>query len=142
MGVSDGFLGQALYRLKAALQARGIPVLPRLLHRAAMLVAQVAIGDPVVIRAGVYIAHGQVVIDGFTEIGSGTVIAPFASIGLRAGDVRGPRIGRNVVVGTGASILGRLTVGSGAQIGANSLVIRDVDERTIVAGAPARPVGD
>ena len=89
---SDAFLAQALYRLKAAGQARRIPVLPRLAHRLAMVVAQVSIGDPVVVHAGVYVVHGQVVVDGITEIHPGVVIAPFVTIGLRAGDLRGPTV--------------------------------------------------
>ena len=66
--VSDAFLAQALYRAKARMQALGVPVLPRIAHRLAMMTAQICIGDPVVMRPGVYIAHGQVVIDGFVEI--------------------------------------------------------------------------
>src|SRR5258708_22706686 len=45
--VSDAFLAQALYRIKARLQTLGIPLLPRLAHRLAMILAQVSIGDPV-----------------------------------------------------------------------------------------------
>ena len=89
--VSDAFLAQALYRAKAALQARGVPLLPRIAHRLAMAFAQVSIGDPVVVQPGVYILHGQVVIDGTVEIGTGVTIAPFVTIGLRAGDYQGPR---------------------------------------------------
>ena len=59
--VSDAFLAQALYRVKARLQALGVPVLPRLAHRLAMVLAQVSIGDPVVMQPGIYIVHGQVV---------------------------------------------------------------------------------
>jgi hypothetical protein len=51
--MSDAFLAQALYRAEARLQALGVPVLPRLAHRLAMALAQVAIGDPVVIHPGV-----------------------------------------------------------------------------------------
>ena len=68
-----------------------MPVLPRLAHRLAMPIAQVSIGDPVVVHPGVYILHGQVVIDGIVEIHSGAVIGPFVTIGLRAGDVAARR---------------------------------------------------
>ncbi|MSO79354.1 MAG: hypothetical protein EXQ79_07070, partial [Acidimicrobiia bacterium] len=78
--ISDAFFAQTLYRLKAWLQQRGVPVLPRLAHRLAMSIAQVCIGDPVVMHPGVYIAHGQVVIDGFVEVHSGVVISPFVTI--------------------------------------------------------------
>jgi hypothetical protein len=50
--VSDAFLAQALYRAKARAQALCIPVVPRLAHRLAMAIAQVSIGDPVVVPSG------------------------------------------------------------------------------------------
>src|ERR1700742_728383 len=62
--VSDAFLAHLLYRVKARGQALRIPLLPRLAHRLAIVTGQVAIGDPVVMAPGVYIVHGQVVIDG------------------------------------------------------------------------------
>ena len=138
--VSDAYLGQALYRLKAALQARGVPLLPRIAHRMAMVVAQISIGDPVIVAPGVYLIHGQVVADGLVEIGPGTTIAPFVTIGLRAGDVRGPTIGAAVSIGTGAKLIGPVRVGDGAQIGANAVVVSDVAPGATVAGAPARPL--
>lgn len=138
--VSDGFLGLVLYRLKATLQAKGVPFLPRIAHRLAMMVAQIAIGDPVVVHAGVYIVHGQTVIDGLTEIGPGAVIAPFTSIGLRSGNYQGPTVERGVHVGTGARVLGPVRIGAGAQIGANAVVIADVEAGAIAVGIPARAV--
>jgi serine O-acetyltransferase len=139
--VSDAFLAQALYRAKARLQALGVPVLPRLAHRLAMMIAQVCIGDPVVVEPGVYFAHGQVVIDGVTEVHSGVVIFPWVTIGLRAGDYQGPVIGANVKVGTGAKVVGPVKVGNGARIGANTVVITDVPARATVVGVPGRVVG-
>lgn len=138
---SDAYLAQAAYRAKARGQALGIPVLPRLAHRLAMVLGQVTIGDPVVIEPGIYLVHGQVVIDGLVEVGSGAVIAPFVTIGLRAGEVRGPRIGRDVSVGTGARIIGPVRIGDGAVIGANAVVVSDVAPGSTVVGVPARPVG-
>jgi serine O-acetyltransferase len=138
---SDAFAAQALYRIKAALQARGVPVVPRIAHRLAMMLAQVSIGDPVVVHPGVYIVHGQVVIDGPAEIHSGVTIAPWVTIGLRAGDYRGAVIERNVSIGTGAKVIGGVTVGEGATIGANAVVVDDVPPGVTVVGAPARAVG-
>lgn len=137
---SDAFLAQSLYRIKARLQALGVPILPRLAHRLAMSIAQISIGDPVIVSPGVYIVHGQVVVDGLAEIGPGVIIAPFVTIGLRAGDVRGASIERDVSIGTGAKLIGPVRIGVGAQIGANAVVVDDVPAGVTVIGAPARPV--
>ena len=107
-----------------------------------MMTSQVAIGDPVVIEAGVYMLHGQVVIDGITEIATGTVIGPFVSIGLVEGDYEGPTIEAGALIGTGSRILGPRRIGAGARIGANAVVTRDVAPGTTVVGSPARPVGE
>ena len=137
---SDAFIAQVCYRAKAAAQTRRIPVVPFILHRLAIMLGQIAIGDPVIIAAGVYIPHGQVVIDGFTRIGYGSVIGPFASIGLVAGEWRGPTIGEYVSVGTSASLLGYFTVGDRAKIGAGAVVLGDVPADGIAVGVPARVV--
>ena len=138
--VSDAFLAHVLYRVKARLQALGVPVLPRLAHKLAMALAQVSIGDPVVMQPGVYIVHGQVVADGLVEIESGVVLFPWVTIGLRAGEVRGAVIERDVSIGTGAKVIGPVRIGAAARIGANAVVVNDVEPGMTVVGAPARPV--
>jgi serine O-acetyltransferase len=140
-GTTDAFIGLALYRAKARLQGLGIPVLPRIAHRLAVMTAQVAIGDPVVIQPGIYLPHGQVVIDGFVKIASGTTIRPWVTIGLMEGNFEGPTIGKGVRIGTGAKILGPLTIGDGASIGANAVVLEDVPARATAVGVPARIIG-
>jgi serine O-acetyltransferase len=140
MLVTDAFLAQALYRVKARLQAIGVPLLPRLCHHLAIASGQVSIGDPVLVHPGVYLIHGQVVIDGFTEVHSGAVIGPFVTLGLRAGDLKGPWIGPGVTLGTGVKVLGRVEIGAGARVGANAVVVEDVGESVTVVGVPARPV--
>jgi serine O-acetyltransferase len=137
---SDAFLALMLYRAKARLQSLGVPLLPRLAHRLAMAIAQVSIGDPVIVQPGVYLLHGQVVIDGMVEISGNTVIGPFVTIGLVAGEFVGPTIGRGVRIGTGAKILGPIQVGPGAVIGANSVVVSDVPAGATAVGVPARIV--
>jgi serine O-acetyltransferase len=140
--VSDAFLAQALYRVKARLQALGVPVLPRLAHRLAMAIAQVSIGDPVVVHPGVYVVHGQFVADGLVEIHSGAMIFPWVTIGLRAGDVRGATIERDVSIGTGAKVIGGVRIGAGAKVGANAVVVDDVPAGATVVGIPARPISN
>ena len=136
--LSDAFGALVLYRLKAACQRRKIPVVPRLAHRAAIAWAQLSVGDPVLIHPGIILPHGQVVIDGFAEIHTGVRIRPFVTIGLKEGDITGPTIHPHAAIGTGAKVIGPISVGARARIGANSVVVHDVEPGAVVGGVPAR----
>lgn len=137
---TDAFFAQLMYRVKTALQSRSIPVLPRVAHRLAMISAQVCIGDPVVIQPGLYLPHGQVVVDGITVVGRDVVIAPWTTIGLTAGNFVGPTVGDHVNIGTGARLIGPIRVGAHAQVGANAVVIADVPDGCTAVGVPARTI--
>ncbi len=115
-----------------------MPLLPRLLGCFAASSAGLRIGSEVVIRPGVQLGHGQIVIAGETEIGSGSAIYPGTTIGPEPRDTRGPSIGREVVIGTGARLLGPITIGDGARIGANAVVSEDVPPGAVAIGVPAR----
>jgi serine O-acetyltransferase len=60
--------------------------------------------------------------------------------GKQCGD-RHPKIRRGVLIGAGAKVLGAITLGEGAKVGAGSIVLEDVPPYTTVVGNPARPVG-
>jgi len=134
---SDGFLAQSIYRARARLQGLGVPILPRILHRLAISISGLYIGDPVIVHPGVHLAHGQIVIDGIVEVHPGATIFPFVTIGLRAPSMVGPTIGPRVTIGSGAKVIGAVTVGELAKIGANAVVLADVPPRTTVVGVPA-----
>jgi serine O-acetyltransferase len=138
---SDAFLAQAIYRVRAALQRRGVPILPQICNRLSIMIAGVNIGDPVVVHPGVHLLHGKVVIDGLTEIRTGVTIGPFVSIGLISGNLLGPTIEEDVMVGASASVLGKLTVGREATIGANTAVFRDVPAGARVVPASGTVIG-
>lgn len=135
---ADEFLSLFLYRVRSALRDRGVPILPRLLYYASSFLYGVRIDNHVVIDAGIYLPHGQVVITGITRIGRGCYLAPFTGIGLIPGSAIGPTIGSDVQVGTGAKILGDLTIGNGARIGTNAVVLKDVPAGATAIGVPAR----
>jgi serine O-acetyltransferase len=139
--VTDAFFAQCCYRAKARTQALGIPLLPRVLHRLAIMTGQISIGDPVRMQPGVYIPHGQVVVDGLVTVDRGVVLSPFVTLGLKGGDVIGPTIGARTYIGTGAKVFGPVHVGMGARIGANAVVLDDVPAGATAVGVPARIVG-
>ncbi|MFB1482933.1 serine O-acetyltransferase [Corallococcus sp. RDP092CA] len=80
---------------------------------------------------GVIIAPG-------VEIGENSFISQNVSLEPLPGRVGAPRVGRNVYIGVGAHVLGPVTIGDGAKIGANALVLEDVAPGATVAGIPAR----
>jgi serine O-acetyltransferase len=137
----DGFLGLCIYRVQARVDALGMRRAANVLRRVAVITANVSIGRMVRVRPGVFLAHGNVVIDGLVEIDAGTVIMPGVTIGLREGPhrggLRGPTIGKDVEIGTGAKILGPITLHRGARIGANAVVLRDVPAGATAIGVPA-----
>ena len=142
MLVTDAFLGQSAYRLKARLHALRIPVLPALAHRVAMMTAQITISDAAVLKPGVFIPHGQVVIQGMTTVHAGAILYPWITIGLIGTSLVGPTIGPRASIGTGAKVLGPIEVGRDARVGANSVVLNDVAPNTTAVGAPAKQISD
>jgi len=82
--------------------------------------------------------HGTITVNGEAVVGHNCRIDTQTTIG----DVRGeaPRIGDNVYIGSGARILGGVTIGDEVAIGANAVVIEDVPDRVTVGGIPARVI--
>jgi serine O-acetyltransferase len=68
------------------------------------------------------------------------VISPFVTIGLRAGDVQGPKVGQQVSIGTGAKLIGPITIGPRARVGAGAVVVDDVPAEATVVGVPGRVI--
>jgi serine O-acetyltransferase len=92
------------------------------------------------IGEGLYMGHvGGVIISQYATIGKNCDISQRVTIGVSAmGREGAPVIGDDVYVGTGATLVGRIRVGSGARIAANTLVIDDVPEGATVMGVPGR----
>jgi serine O-acetyltransferase len=139
------WLAAFLFRAKTWLRERKVPVLPGLCDLVARSLFGVQIGDRVRIGPGLMMTHGHVVIDGDTTIGRNCQLNPWVTIGLSDSralgfSTRGPAIGDYVRVGTGARIIGPVTVGDYARIGANAVVVEDVPPCTTVVGVPAAPV--
>jgi serine O-acetyltransferase len=95
------------------------------------------------IHPTVEIPHATGVVIGETAVvGARSVIMPGVVVGARSWDShdRHAKIGADVVIGSGAVLLGPVRVGDGARIGANSVVLGDVDPGVTVIGSPARPL--
>ena len=138
--VSTRLLAIGMFRCKRALQRRRVPVLPALFDRACVLLFNVNLGNYTEIGGGLYLPHGNVVVDGLVSIGRNCVIAPWVTIGTN-GSVAGPQIGDNVFIGTGAKVLGGIQIGDRVKVGANAVVLHDGPSDTTVVGIPAKPVG-
>ena len=129
------------YRIAHALEGVGIPVLPRLLMMLARWWTGIEIHPAAQIGRGLFIDHGMgVVIGETTVIGDNVTLFQGVTLG-GTGKERGkrhPTIGNNVVIGTGAKVLGNITIGNESIIGANAVVIRDVPAHSTVVGVPGR----
>ena len=94
----------------------------------------------------VFIDHGMGVVVGETaEIGDDCTIHQGVTLGgtsLYRGTKRHPTLGKGVVVGAGAKVLGGFTVGDGAHIGSNAVVVKEVPAGATVVGIPGRIVED
>lgn len=137
---TDAFLALAAYRMKARLQALGIPVLPWIAHRLAMISAQISIANTAVVHPGVFIPNGQVVVYGLVEIHPGAILLPWVTVGPMGGSFDGPTIGPGAQIGTGAKVMGGIEVGANARVGTNAVALDDVAPNMTVVGMPARPV--
>jgi serine O-acetyltransferase len=135
----------ALYRIAHVLHTRlRIPLLPRLISTFARFLTGVEIHPGAKIGRRFFIDHGTGVVIGETsEIGDDCVMFHNVTLG-GTGKHRGkrhPTVCDNVFIGTSATLLGPITVGANAKIGANSFIrMHDVPPDCTAAGSPARIV--
>jgi serine O-acetyltransferase len=134
------YFALVLYRLRVLLRTWHVLVIPSLLNYVCAIGWGIRIGNPVVIKEGVYIPHGEMVIDGNAFISKGCVLCPSITIGLVQGELGAPYLEEGVFVGTGARVLGGIRIGYGTRIGANAVVLSDVPAWATAVGVPARTI--
>ena len=94
------------------------------------------------IGGGLLIPHPNgIVIHPDAVIGVNCLIHQQVTVGVKRGDSKPPTLGGHVDIGAGAKIIGPIEIGNDALIGANSVVVKDVPEKVIVAGIPAKIIG-
>jgi serine O-acetyltransferase len=131
------------HRVSHALHQAGVPLLPRSISLIARAVTGVEIHPAARIGGGLFIDHGMGVVIGETaEIGDDVTLYQGVTLGGTgfATGKRHPTVQDNVTIGSGAKLLGPITVGHGAKIGANSVVITDVAPNATVVGNPGHVV--
>jgi serine O-acetyltransferase len=138
-----GFHALQLHRISHALWGAGLRWLARLGSHITRFLTGIEIHPGAVIGRRVFIDHGMGVVVGETaEIGDDCTLYHGVTLGGVSWNKgkRHPTLGKGVVVGAGAKILGPFTVGDGAKIGSNSVVVKAVPPGATVVGIPARVV--
>ena len=144
--ILTGWAGvQALlaHRVAHALWEADVPLVPRTIAYTSRAITGVEIHPAAKIGSDFFIDHGSgVVIGETTEIGDRVTLYQGVTLG-GTGFARGkrhPTLDDDVTVGSGAKLLGPVTVGRNAKVGANTVVIEDVPPLTTVVGNPGHPV--
>lgn len=130
-----------VHRVSHAIWLKGHYLVARLLSQLSRAVTGVEIHPGATIGRRFFIDHGMgVVIGETTEIGDDVMLYQGVTLGGRSLEKvkRHPTLEDGVVVGSGARVLGAVTIGKGAQVGANAVVVRDVPPGAVVVGVPGR----
>ena len=122
-------------------QREGLRLPARVLSNVMRATTGVEIHPGATIGRRFFIDHGMGVVIGETaEVGDDVMLYNGINLGGRTLDKgkRHPTIGNGVTIGAGAKVLGNIRIGEGAQIGANSVVVKEVPDGYVAAGVPAR----
>jgi serine O-acetyltransferase len=133
-----------IHRLTHALWRRGWLVSARFLSQIGRWLTGIEIHPGAQLGRRLLIDHGMGVVIGETAVVGDNVTlyqqVTLGGVSLDPGK-RHPTVEDDVVIGAGAAVLGPLTIGKGARVGSNAVVLKDVPPGTTVVGIPARPIG-
>ncbi|MDO8212873.1 serine O-acetyltransferase EpsC [Conexibacter sp. CPCC 206217] len=131
------------HRVAHALFEAGVPIVPRVIAGFSRALTGIEIHPAAKIGSGFFIDHGMGVVVGETAvIGDDVTLYQGVTLGGTgfATGKRHPTVEDNVTIGSGAKLLGPITIGHGSKIGANTVVIHDVPPNSTVVGNPGHPV--
>ena len=136
------------YKIGNVLWRYNLKFIARLIMHFARIFTGIEIHPAAKIGSNFFMDHGLGIVIGETaEIGENVTIYQGVTLGgimpsvesvLQRNQKRHPTVGNNVIIGSGAQILGPINIGDNARIGANSVVLKDVPPNVTVAGVPAR----
>ncbi|MEM7554838.1 MAG: serine O-acetyltransferase [Cyanobacteria bacterium P01_A01_bin.84] len=138
-----GLHALCMHRIAHSLYQRQVRFIPRLLSHIARFLTGIEIHPGAKIGKGVFIDHGMGVVIGETAIiGDYSLIYQGVTLGGtgKESGKRHPSLGQNVVVGTGAKVLGNIDIGDRVRIGAGSVVLKNVPCDSTVVGIPGRNI--
>lgn len=133
----------ASHRLAHRLWGAGWLVAARFVSHVARFLTGIEVHPAAKIGPGVFIDHGMGVVIGETaEVGENVTLYQGVTLGGTSlkREKRHPTLERNVVVGTGAAVIGAITLGEGTRVGAGSVVVKDVPRNSVVVGVPGRVI--
>jgi serine O-acetyltransferase len=132
-----------LHRIGHYFYKRGWIVFPRMISNIARFLTGIEIHPGATIGEGLFIDHGTGIVIGETaEVGDNVTLYQGVTLGGTGKEKgkRHPTIGNNVVVASGAKVLGSFTVGDNSKIGAGSVVLKAVPPNSTVVGIPGQIV--
>jgi len=137
---TDGTSAMVLYRLMQGARELHLAPLEMVFNKLNSIVNSCVIGRGADFGPGFVIVHSHgVVINGKVRGGSNVHLEHEVTLG-DSGVGECPVLGSDIYIGAGAKVIGPVAIGDGARVGANAVVVRDVDADTTVVGIPARPV--
>jgi serine O-acetyltransferase len=137
--LTDGTAAVVLYRLMQASRHAGLAPAEMLFNKMNAIFGQCIIGRGAEFGPGLVFIHSHgVVINGAVHAGRNLRIEHQVTIGAEKG--KSPCLGDDVFIGCGAKVIGPVTIGDGARVGANAVVVHDVPAQSTVVGIPAKPV--
>jgi len=140
-----GFHAVLIHRIAHGVYQRGWFTLARVISQFTRAATGIEIHPGAKIGRRFFIDHGMGIVIGETsEIGDDVLMYQNVTLGGtgKGTGKRHPTIGNEVIIGTGAKILGNIRVGDHVKVGAGSVVVRSVPDHSTVVGVPGRVVGD
>lgn len=132
-----------LYRIAHVLYNKKMFFLARLISQLGRFLTGIEIHPGAKIGKGFFIDHGMGVVIGETaEVGDNVTLYHGVTLGGTGKDTgkRHPTVGNNVIIGSGAKILGPIVIGDNSKVGSNSVVLKDIPENSTVVGIPGKIV--